>query len=322
MSIILASLSGFLFISLTIYAVFLFVTKEKRQIDERMQRVSTSLTKALPEEGGDKPHTLSLKTLIGKAGGVFARRGMTKGIEEQLTKADIPLRGEEFLIIWILLALGPGTLLYITSSNVILAFVLYLMGILLPPILLNIARQKRLKKFNLLLGESLSIMANALRAGFSFMQCLEMVSREMPNPLAKEFARTYREMNLGTPTEQALQNMVKRVASDDLDLLVTAVLIQRQVGGNLAEVLDNISNTIRERIRIQGEIKTLTAQGRLTGIIIGLLPVALLLLLLIVNPTYMEPLISSKVGWALLATGVINECIGLIIINKIISIDV
>lgn len=322
MTVILASASGFLFVYLTIYAIYLRATREKRQINERMETVATALTKTLPEGSGEKPQSLSLKTIIGKAGGIFARRGMTKGLEEQLTKADVPLRGEEFLIIWILVALSPGTLLFIVTGKLILALVLYLLGIILPPILLNNARQKRRKKFNQQLGESLSIMANALRAGFSFMQCLEMVSREMPNPLAKEFARTYREMNLGTPIEQALQNLVNRVASDDLDLLVTAVLIQRQVGGNLAEVLDNISNTIRERIRIQGEIKTLTAQGRITGLVIGLLPVALVLLLLIINPDYMKPLLSTKVGWALLATGVINELIGLMIINKIISIDI
>jgi tight adherence protein B len=164
-------------------------------------------------------------------------------------------------------------------------------------------------------------MSNALRAGFSFMQAMDMVGREMPDPISKEFSRTYREISLGAITEEALQKMVKRVSSDDLDLLVTAVLIQRQVGGNLAEVLDNISHTIRERIRIKGEIRTLTAQGRISGLIIGIIPPCLIVLLLLINPSYMQPLLYTQLGWMMLAAGACTEFIGILLIKKIISID-
>jgi len=144
----------------------------------------------------------------------------------------------------------------------------------------------------------------------------------MEGPLAMEFAKTLREINFGTTTEQALQNMVFRVESDDLDLMITSVLIQRQIGGNLAEILDNISNTLRERIRIKGEIKTLTAQGRISGIIIGLLPPILIGVLLLLNPNYIGVLLEKKIGILLLSVGALSEVIGVMIIRKIVNIEV
>jgi tight adherence protein B len=317
----LISLSGFTSVFLAIYGLYLALTQQKRSIEKRMQKVTEASKKSEGTDTPEKARGISIKSLLGSIGGVFLRRGMTKELEAALTKADIPLRGEEFLTLWILLATLPGTLIYLWTFKISLAVVIFILGIGAPPLMLNLSRHKRLKKFDRQLGESLSIISNALRAGFSFIQAMEMISREMPNPLAKEFARSYREMNLGTPLEESLKNMVKRIDSNDLDLLITAVLIQRQVGGNLAEILDNISNTIRERIRIQGEIHTLTAQGRITGIIIGLIPPVLVLLLLVINPSYMRPLFNSPIGWTMIAAGLISEAIGIMVIKKIITID-
>jgi tight adherence protein B len=301
--------------------VYYWTTWGKRNLNQRLKKF-TDTSRQVRVEEEEKERNFSMKAILGKAGQVFVKRGMTKQLEYQLIKADIPLRGEEFLIIWMLAALVPGTLIYILSRKITISFLLYILGIILPPLLVSTAQQKRLKKFDQQISDSLGIMANALRAGFSFMQTLELVSREMPNPIAKEFARTFREMNLGAPMEEALVNLTKRVASDDLDLVVTAVLIQRQVGGNLAEILDNISFTIRERVRIQGEIKTLTAQGKISGIIIGLIPPFLILILLLINPAYLKPLFQSAIGLAMLAAGVTSELIGLVIIKKIITIDI
>jgi tight adherence protein B len=301
--------------------VYYWTTWGKRNLNQRLKKF-TDTSRQVRVEEEEKERNFSMKAILGKAGQVFVKRGMTKQLEYQLIKADIPLRGEEFLIIWMLAALVPGTLIYILSRKITISFLLYILGIILPPLLVSTAQQKRLKKFDQQISDSLGIMANALRAGFSFMQTLELVSREMPNPIAKEFARTFRETNLGAPMEEALVNLTKRVASDDLDLVVTAVLIQRQVGGNLAEILDNISFTIRERVRIQGEIKTLTAQGKISGIIIGLIPPFLILILLLINPAYLKPLFQSAIGLAMLAAGVTSELIGLVIIKKIITIDI
>ncbi|MFZ5755040.1 MAG: type II secretion system F family protein [Bacillota bacterium] len=321
MRLIIISITSFVSIFLALLWFYYRVTRGKRNISVRLEKFTDTSRKARTEEEG-KERSFSLKTLLGRAGQIFVRRGMTKQLEYHLIKADIPLRGEEFLITWMFTALAPGTLIYILSRKVALSLLLYMAGIILPPLMISTAQQKRLKKFDQQIGDSLAIMSNALRAGFSFMQTLELVSREMPNPIAKEFARTFREMNLGAPMEQALHNLTKRVASSDLDLVVTAVLIQRQVGGNLAEVLDNISFTIRERVRIQGEIKTLTAQGKISGIIIGLIPPFLIVILFLINPTYLKPLFQSTAGLVMLAGGVISELMGLLIIKKIITIDI
>ena len=321
MRLLLISLTSFISIFSALLWVYYRVTRHKRNLNQRLQKF-TDTSRQPPEKDEEKEGNLSIKGLLGKAGQFFDKRGMTKKLEDQLIKADIPLRGGEFLIIWMLTALLPGTLIYILSRRITISLLIYLSGIILPPLLVNTAQKKRLKKFDQQISDSLGIMSNALRAGFSFMQTLELVSREMPNPIAKEFARTFREMNLGAPMEEALGNLTKRVASDDLDLVVTAVLIQRQVGGNLAEILDNISFTIRERVRIQGEIKTLTAQGKISGIIIGLIPPFLILILLLINPAYLKPLFQSSIGLALLAAGVASELLGLVIIKKIITIDI
>ena len=137
------------------------------------------------------------------------------------------------------------------------------------------------------------LLANSLRAGSSFLQAVEMIVRETQPPISTEFGRVIREVNLGLPLDDALGNLSRRVRSDDLDLMTTAIAIHHTVGGNLAEILDSIAYTIRERVRIKGEIKTLTAQQRMSGYVVGFLPVALVLLLSVIAPTFMEPMLQK-----------------------------
>lgn len=170
--------------------------------------------------------------------------------------------------------------------------------------------------------DALTLMCSSLRAGYSFIQAMETVSKEMPPPIGEEFGQAVHEMSLGVTVEESLMAMVERVELDDLELLVTAVLVQRQVGGNLAEVLEKIAYTIRERIRIQGEIRTLTAQGRISGWVIGMLPMGLALMISMVNPQYMSVLITRPIGWVLLGFGLVNQLIGVLLIRKIIQIEV
>jgi tight adherence protein B len=152
------------------------------------------------------------------------------------------------------------------------------------------------------------------------MQALEMVGQEMGDPMSSEVRRVLREMHLGLPTEQALLNMGERVGSKDFDMVITAILIQRQVGGNLAEVQGNISNTIRSRIQLAGEVKTLTAQGRLSGLLIGFLPVFLCMALYFLNKEYIMILFTDPRGLMLLGIGVVAEIVGVLLINKIVDI--
>lgn len=141
-------------------------------------------------------------------------------------------------------------------------------------------------------------------------------------PLGGEFSGILKEIQLGMPTERALSGVLQRVASEDLEMMVTAVLIQRQVGGNLAEVLDKISETITERVRIKGEIKTLTAQGRISGMIIGSLPLVLAFILMLINPEYIKVLITDPVGPILIIYGVISQIMGALMIRKIVSLGI
>src|SRR5665811_881539 len=163
----------------------------------------------------------------------------------------------------------------------------------------------RLNSFNKQLPDTITLLANALRAGSSFLQAIELVVRESRPPISTEFQRVIREVNLGLPFEQALENMVRRVESEDLDLMATAISIQYQVGGNLAEILDSIAYTIRERVRIKGEIRTLTAQQRMSGYVVALLPIALVGFLTVIAPNFMAPMLDPEVNIGGIPTGMI-----------------
>jgi len=290
---------------------------KKGEVQERLEMVARAGHGAERKER----QRLSLADLFRKVSTIFAASSFTEKMQIQLLQAGIPLKGEEFITLWLGIALASPLVAYLLTFNIPLTFLLFLLGVGGPRFYLLHKKNEKLKKLNEQLGDALVIMANALRAGFGFQQAMDTVRKELPPPIANEFEWTLREINLGSTTEEALLHMTERVKSDDLDMIVTAMLIQRQVGGNLAQILDNISRTIRERTRIKGQIKTLTAQGRLSGIIIGLLPVGLIFLLLIINPGYMNTMLESPLGFYLLGAGAISELIGLLIINKIVNID-
>ncbi len=246
----------------------------------------------------------------------------SKKLEKELLRANIPLNGGEFLALQMILTLT----FFLIGLSVIHQFLagplVGMLGVILPRIWLKNAQKKKIQRFNDQLADALLILANSLKAGFSFMQALDLVSREMPDPIARELQFSLREMNYGTPTEQALLNLNDRVGSDDLDLLITAILIQRQVGGNLAEVLQSIHSTIQDRIRIKQQIKTLTAQGRMSGYVIAALPFGIAAVLTLMNPSYMLLMVTQPLGWAMIGGGLTSEIIGFLIIRKIIAIKV
>lgn len=308
--------------ALLVIGLYDLVTAEKRLVGDRLSKYTAADTFSRPETGETGGRRLSPSSLFRRASRIFAARGYAARLEQELIRADLPLKGEEYILLNILTAVVPALLSLLLLANAGLALVLCVLGAVAPRLVLGMAQQRRLSQFNSQIGDSLVIMANALRAGFSFFQAIEIVGREMPAPIATEFNRTLREMNLGTPLDEALLNLTRRVPSEDLDLVVTAVLIQRHVGGNLAEVLDSISRTIRERVRIQGEIKTLTAQGRVSGMIIGLLPVVVAAFMMVVNPTYIGVLFHTTIGWIMIGMAVVSEVLGLFLIRRIISIEI
>ncbi|HLO15518.1 MAG TPA: type II secretion system F family protein, partial [Anaerolineales bacterium] len=182
----------------------------------------------------------------------------------------------------------------------------------------------RLTKFNDQLGDMLNLMVNGLRAGYSTMQAMEAVSRELPIPISDEFHRVVQEMQIGIPMEKAMDNLLRRIPSDDLDFVITAINVQREVGGNLSEILDTISFTIRERVRIKGEIRVMTAQVRSSGIVLSLIPVFLTLALWFISPEYIGSFFSRGplCGWLAVATVVGMIAAGYFVMMKIADIEV
>ena len=181
---------------------------------------------------------------------------------------------------------------------------------------------KRLNNFQRQLADCLSLVANSLRAGFSFLQTMEIISREMEPPMSSEFERVMRDTSLGKSLDEALHDMDERVGSADFSLVITAVLIQQQVGGNLATILDTIRNTISERIRIRREVNTLTAQGKMSGIVLACIPVALGLFFYVSSPEYLEPLLTTDIGRIAIIGAVFLVIVGFAIIRKIVDIKV
>ena len=268
-----------------------------------------------------KPYRLSFKAVLKKISGLFASRSFTENIQAQLISAGIPLRAEEYISLCVALILVLPLILYLLTNNIWTAIISLICGTFLPRVYVQHQKDGRLHTFNQQLGDALVVMANALRAGFGFQQAMDTVRREMPAPIATEFTWTLREMNLGFSNEEALVNMGKRLNSPDLNMIITAVIIQRQVGGNLAEVLDNISQTIRERAKIKQQIKTLTAQGKLSGIIIGLLPLVLIAVMLMINPHYFYSMLNNSLGLTIIAVAIVAEILGILIIRKIVDVN-
>lgn len=248
--------------------------------------------------------------------------GYKNYVQMQLTRANVLLKAEEYIAICLILFTAVGLIFFALSSSLLYAAAGAAGGWLIPALLLKARIKKRLKFLNEQLGDALMLISNSLKAGYSFFQSIDIVARDMPGPIGEEFAVLQKEISLGLATEKALENMVHRTASDDLELVITAVLIQRQVGGNLAEVLDNISSTIRERVKIKGEVKTVTAQGKASGIIISLLPVTLGFILYLINPEHIKILFTDPMGIAILIFSIFMQLIGIYFINKIIKIEV
>jgi tight adherence protein B len=273
-----------------------------------------------PEEEARNPIPSAKEALVGLVEKATSGKRFESRLALRLQRGGWRWRPAEFLVAQgISAGIGLGVAL-ISSPRLVWLFPL--LGWAAPSLLLARSEKARLKAFEQQLPDALAIIANALRSGYSFLQAMEVVSREMPDPIAREFGLVLRENRVNIPLDESLQHMVERVKSPDLDLVVTAVLIQRQVGGNLSEVLDKIAGTIKDRIRLQGEIRTLTTQGRMSGWIISLLPIALAVLMQLVSPGYLDPMLSHPVGWLLMGLGVVMQGIGVLTIKKMVNLEV
>jgi tight adherence protein B len=258
---------------------------------------------------------------------VFKGRKVANRSAALLARADMKLTVGEFLILRAAAGVVGFAIGFLVLSSVmpalgvLLGIVLALIASIVPVMVAKFKAGRRKKAFINQLGDTITLMANSLRAGYSLLQTMEMVAKEAKDPIATEFSRVFREVGLGISLSQALDHLLERVPSDDLDFLVTAINIQHEVGGNLAQILTTIGHTIRERVRIQGEIGVLTAQVKLSGTIVTLVPVGLAGFLFLINPSYMGalfvwPYIIMPIG-SLIMTG-----LGGFIMKKIATIEV
>ena len=308
-------------------------------ISDRLERYASGRTEGAAAAGGGAGGPISdliaQSQALANLNKVVEGRDFGANLARDMARADLKLKPSEFLMIWGFSIVAVPVLFFIFSffspalGSPIVLLIGLLIGFFIPRFWLGRRKNGRLNSFNKQLPDTITLIANALRAGSSFLQAIELVVRESRPPISTEFGRVIREVNLGLPFEQALENMVRRVRSDDLELMATAISIQHQVGGNLAEILDSIAYTIRERVRIKGEIRTLTAQQRLSGYVVGFLPIALAGFLFVAAPGFMEPMflnppavLGLPAGVIILIFGGIMMFIGFMFIRKIVDIEV
>lgn len=255
---------------------------------------------------------------------VNEKRG--SAIATELAQADIRLNPGEYVAINLACILGGALLLFIIGGDNIGRLVFALIGAIIgfyaPRLYVRHRKGKRIDAFNKQLGDTIVLLSNSLRSGYSLLQSMDVAAREISPPMSAELARVTREVGLGLTVQDAMGNMLRRMPSDDLDLLITAINVQHEVGGNLAEILDNIAHTIRERIRIMGEIRTLTAQQRLSGYILAALPILLGFVMYTLNAQYISRLWQDICGLMMLLTGAIMMVIGFFVIRRITDIKV
>ncbi|KYZ76683.1 secretion system protein [Anaerosporomusa subterranea] len=322
----LALIVGLVFCSVFAACMLLYqhLNKPRQEISQRLDLVAAQSEEAVYDSNSPTSGTsrAAWRSLIRHLGRHFESKQWSRLIEHKLIQAGLPLKGSEFLVICLGSGFFAGTLCLLLIGKVIVAILGFAVGFAVPLIVLRAIIGRRVKAFNNQLGDCLVLIANSLRTGYSFMQAIQMVASEMLPPISVEFARTLREMNLGVTTEEALNNLAKRINSDDLDLVLTAVMIQRQIGGNLAEILDNIAGTIRERQKIKGEIRTLTAQGRISGMVVGVLPIGLGLVIQVINPEYVRVLFTTDIGLFMVGGAVVSQIFGIFVIRKIVNIEV
>ena len=296
------------------------ITSPRAAVMGRLEKAAGDV----PLEQAKKKTSLKedLLWVLGQLGRVTPRRGRLSEIQLNLIKADVMMRAEEYIGLTLVVGIVVYTFTFLISGSFLIGLVIALISIAMPGIVVRSKKARRSRTMTNQLPEALNIISSGLRAGFSFPQALSVVIREMEGPLTQEFSRMLRENRLGKPMDDALNDLLARIENDDLEMLITALLIQRQVGGNLAEVLDNISHTIRERVRIKGEINSLTAEGRMSAWILSVLPVVVAIILSIVNPGYIFLLLQEPIGVFMIIMAVFMQFIGILVIRKIVAIDV
>lgn len=309
---------GVLALVLLVIGVIVSTTSDKTSMDDRINKY---LEEDKKEE--EKETKGALTDWVNRR---VEKSSIGDRISRDLARADLKFKPGEYMALFVIAVIGVGLVAFFLGGRLLIsALIGAVIGAFLPGMYVKNQQGKRLTRFNDQLPDMLNLMVNGLRAGFSTLQAMEAVSKELPPPICDEFKRVVQEMQLGIPMEKALANLLRRIPSQDLDFLVTAINVQREVGGNLAEIMDIISYTIRERIRIKGDIRSLTAQAMYSGRALALMPIGLLCILWFLNRSYVMEFFNKSTilcgGIALGAAGVLIT-IGYFVMTRIANVEV
>lgn len=308
---------GVLVLLLLIVGVIVTITSERSLVEERLGRF-------LEDEGPQPEREDGSSVITEWLNRRAARSPAGDRIARELARADLKFKVAEYYALVFMSTVITALVAYLIQPRIVSAIIGAVIGFFLPRFYVKRQQTVRLNKFNDQLGDMLNLMVNGLRAGYSTMQAMEAISRELPAPISDEFHRVVQEMQIGIPMEKALDNLLRRIPSEDLDFVVTAINVQREVGGNLSEILDTISFTIRERVRIKGEIRVMTAQVRTSGIVLSLIPVFLTLALWFISPDYIGSFFDRGplCGWGAVVTIVGMIVAGYFVMSRIADIEV
>jgi tight adherence protein B len=273
---------GIILIVLLIIGVVVSINSERSLVEERLGRFLDEDQKSDGSAGEEASRSIVTEWMNRRV----ASSSMGDRVARELARADLKFKVVEYYALIFISTLAVGAIAYLIQPFVASLVIGGVVGFFIPRFYVKRQQTVRLNKFNDQLADMLNLMVNGLRAGYSTMQAMEAVSRELPAPISDEFRRVVQEMQIGISMEKAMENLLRRIPSEDLDFVVTAINVQREVGGNLAEILDTISFTIRERVRIKGEIRIMTAQVRTSGAVLSLIPVFLGIALWFISPEY------------------------------------
>ena len=310
---------GVIILILLIIGVVVSVTSERSLVEERLGRYLED-DKQQQEDAKVAGRNIATEWLNRRV----ASSSMGDRVSRELARADLKFKVAEYFALVFISTVALGFVGYLIQPHPASAAIGAVVGFFAPRFYVKRQQKIRLQKFNDQLGDMLNLMVNGLRAGYSTMQALESISRELPAPICDEFHRVVQEMQIGIPMEKSLDNLLRRIPSEDLDFVVTAINVQREVGGNLAEILDSITFTIRERVRIKGEIRVMTSQVRTSGLILSLIPVFLSAALWFVSPEYIGTFFARGpvCGWSAVGTIVAMIASGYFVMQKIADIEV
>lgn len=320
--IFLVSLISTIFILLIIILLLEYRSRNRRALARRMRYYAGDMDSSQEQPKEHKTLSERFMGLLRSGGRLLSNIRHARGLDFKMQKAGIPLLGTEFLILLGLSFFLAVLIAFVVTKKLYVGFMVAIALVMVEWIYVLLKIDRREAAFTNQLGDCLMMVANAMRAGFSFLQAMDLVSKEMEPPISDEFKHVMRDINLGASVERALEDMDQRVSSPDFSLVVTAVLIQQQVGGDLAHILDTISDTIQDRIRMRREVKTLTAQGRMSGWVLAALPFVLGAFISIANPGYIEPLFTERIGQMAIVFACVMVLIGFLVIQRIVDIDV